>query len=121
MRIGIKTAVAIALALTAAAAVAQDGEWEPIRGTDTLKEFMSGLTAERKLPGGGISRAEYSADGTGVLRSWGEKFPRTWRVEGETHVCITQETSKTPPRASSSSAAPATRRSTGCARSTPAS
>ncbi len=92
MRIGIKTAVAIALVLTATAAVAQDGDWEPIRGADTLKEFMSGLTAERNLPGGGVSKAEYFADGTGGLHSWGETFPRTWRIEGETQVCITQET-----------------------------
>ncbi len=94
MRIGIKTAVAILLVLAATAAVAQDGDWEPIRGADTLKEFMSGLTAERKLPGGGVSKAEYSADGTGVLHSWGETFPRTWRVEGDDRICITQETVK---------------------------
>lgn len=82
MSVEIKTTVALALVLIATSAVAQDGEWEPIRGADTLKEFMSGLTAERRLPGGGMSRAEYFADGTGVLYSWGETFPRTWRIGG---------------------------------------
>ncbi len=90
-RIGVRTIFALALVLTASAAVAQDGDWQPIRGAETLKEFMGGLTAERKLRGGGMSKAEYSADGTGVLHAWGETFPRTWTVEGDTQVCITQE------------------------------
>ncbi len=93
-RTGLRTICAMVLTLIATAAVAQNGEWEPIQGAGTLKEFMSGLTAERKLPGGGLSKAEYSADGTGVLRSWGETFPRTWRVEGDDRICITQETVK---------------------------
>jgi hypothetical protein len=87
------------LILTAAAACialamptsAQEEKWEPVTGAETLTAFMSGLEAERKLPGGGVSRGEYSADGTGVLHSWGELFPRTWRIEDDSRICITQE------------------------------
>ena len=66
-----------------APAVAQEGDWVPVTGAETLREFMSGLTAERTLPGGGVNRAEYYADGTGVLHSWGASFRRTWEVEGD--------------------------------------
>jgi len=90
---GIATIATLVVALSwSATAAAQEEKWEPIVGADTLEEFMSGITAERKLPGGGTSKAEYSADGTGVLHSWGESFPRMWRVEGDAQVCITQET-----------------------------
>ena len=48
LRRGMKTIGLVALALIATAAVARDGDWEPIQGADTLREFMSGLEAERK-------------------------------------------------------------------------
>ena len=81
----------LATTLTAGSLGAQDAGWEPLTGEDVLREFMSGLEAERDLPGGGVTRARYNADGTGVLESWGETFPRTWSVEGESQVCITPE------------------------------
>ena len=43
---------------------AHANEWIPVSGAETLKEFMSGLKAERTLAGGEISRGEYKADGT---------------------------------------------------------
>ncbi len=52
---------------------------------------MSGLTAERDLRGGEVSRGEYFADGTGVLHAWGASVPRTWSVEGEDRLCITAQ------------------------------
>ena len=70
---------------------AQNDGWEPVTGTDTLREFMSGLVAERKLPGGVVSRAEYKADGTGVLYSWGGQFSRTWEIRGEDQLCFTTD------------------------------
>lgn len=50
---------------------------------------MSGLKVERTLPNREISRGEYRPDGTGTVYSWGEAFPRTWRIEGEDQLCIT--------------------------------
>jgi len=47
--------------------VAQGDDWEPVTGAETLREFMSGLTVERDLPGKEVARGEYHADGTGVL------------------------------------------------------
>ena len=64
------------------------GEWTPITGEQALRDYMSGVRAERELPNGSISTAEYFADGTGVLRSWGETFPRTWRIQGENQICV---------------------------------
>ena len=71
--------------------MAQDTEWRPVTGAQALREFMSGLTAERELENGDISRAEYHADGTGTLYSWGAAIPRTWSVKGDDQVCIATE------------------------------
>jgi len=68
---------------------ASGDEWAAVRGKQTLTEFMSGLKVERTLPNGEISRGEYCPDGTGTLYSWGEAFPRSWRIEGEDQLCIT--------------------------------
>ncbi len=38
-----------------------------------------------------MSRAEYRADGTGVLHAWGATHPRTWKVEGDDRLCVTAE------------------------------
>lgn len=81
----------IASVLTGLQAHAQERNWVPVTGVEALREFMSGLIAERKLPGGNVSRAEYRADGTGVLYAWGERFPRTWEVEGDDRVCFRVE------------------------------
>ena len=72
-------------------AMAQDAEWTPVTGADALRELMSGLTAERELRKGEISRAEYAADGTGTLHAWGASVPRTWSIEGEDQLCITAQ------------------------------
>ena len=67
---------------------AQDDEWVPVTGADTLRNFMSGRTAERRLPDGEMSTAEYFADGTGVVREYGASFSRTWEIWGDDQVCI---------------------------------
>jgi len=67
----------------------QAQDWTPITGTDTLKDFMVGLKAERTLPDGEVSRAEYFADGTGVVSSWGASIPRTWEVKEDNQLCFT--------------------------------
>ncbi len=72
-------------------ALAQDRDWEALTGTNTMHEFMSGLTAERTLPNGQVSRGEYRADGTGILHAWGATVPRTWEIKGDDQLCITAE------------------------------
>ncbi len=71
--------------------LAQANEWIPVTGTEALKSYMSGLTAERELAGGEISRGEYHADGTGTLHSWGAQILRTWSVKGDNQICVTAE------------------------------
>lgn len=70
--------------------VAQDGQWLPVTGVDTLRDFISGLTAERTLPNGEVSRGEYFADGTGTLFAWGAAVPRTWSIKGDDRICIAE-------------------------------
>ncbi|MCP3997376.1 MAG: hypothetical protein GY722_20310, partial [bacterium] len=90
-RSGLKALLAAALLGLCGPAMAQDVEWTPVTAADTLREFMSGLKAERELRSGEVSRAEYSADGTGTLHAWGASVPRTWSVEGEDRLCITAQ------------------------------
>jgi hypothetical protein len=68
---------------------AQDKSWSAITGEDTLRELVSDITAERKLPNGQVATGEYFADGTGVLHSWGVSIQRTWEIKGEDQFCVT--------------------------------
>lgn len=74
-----------------AVTMAQEGQWSPVTGAQTLRDFMSGLTAERTLAGGETAKAEYSSDGTGILTEWGASFPRDWEIQGEDKICISSE------------------------------
>ena len=85
------TILGLVLALSSAAAFAQDAEWVPVTGAETLRDFMSGLKAERTVSRGTLNRAEYRADGTGTLHAWGAAIPRTWSVEAEDRICVTEE------------------------------
>ena len=64
-------------------------EWIPVRGAETLKNYMSSLKVKRTLPNGEISRGEYFPDGTGTLYAWGAQIPRTWEIKGDDQVCVT--------------------------------
>jgi len=81
------TVVALFIAMSMPV-MAQDNAWVPVTGADTLRNFMSGRTAERRLPGGEVSTGEYFSDGTGVVREYGASFPRTWEIKGDDQVCI---------------------------------
>jgi hypothetical protein len=74
--------------ILAGGALAQETQWQAVTGADTLRGFLSGASAERELPNGGISRGVYNADGSGEVQAWGEVFPRTWRIEGDERFCI---------------------------------
>lgn len=80
--------------LLSTSVLAQTTEWIPVTGAETLRTFMSGLKAERKLPNGEMSQGEYNADGTGTLHAWGAVIPRKWNIKGDDQVCLT-ERSKT--------------------------
>lgn len=87
---GVATAAFALLLAVSTAGIAQDGEWTPVTGAQKLRDFMSGLTAERELPSGGLARGEYRADGTGTLNAWGETFPRAWSVKGDDQICVSE-------------------------------
>lgn len=70
---------------------AQATEWMRITGAEALENYMSGLKAERSLSGDEVGRGEYSADGTGVLSSWGATIQRTWEIQGDDQICISAE------------------------------
>jgi hypothetical protein len=69
--------------------LAQGSEWIPVTGSEALRDFMSGLKAERTLPNGEVSRGEYHPDGTGTLFAWGTAIPRTWEIKGDDLICVT--------------------------------
>ena len=76
------------LLLSALVVSTHANEWIPVNGAETLKEFMSGMKAERTLAGGEISWGEYRPNGTGTLYSWGAQIPRTWEVKGDDQICV---------------------------------
>lgn len=82
-------AVVLACLLFLTVTPATAAEWLPVTGEDDLERLMSGLQAERTLPGGEVHRGEYRPDGTGTLFSWGAEIPRTWSVKEDDQVCIT--------------------------------
>lgn len=76
----------VSIVLIAAPVRAQD--WQPVTGADNIRAMFSDTTMSTTLAGGGRATAEYSADGTGTLRAWGDVFDRRWRVQGDDTVCI---------------------------------
>jgi len=81
--------MAVMLLVLTSTAIAQSEEWEPVTGEENLSNFMSGTKIEWEEPGGGRSRGEYRADGTGTLYSWGgAQIPRTWAVKGNDQICV---------------------------------
>ena len=80
-----------ALLVLSTGSAAQGNEWTPVTGSDALRDYMSGMKAERTLPSGEISRGNYNADGSGTLTAWGADIPRTWEVKGDDQVCITEK------------------------------
>jgi len=90
MKLNQLTATCLAV-LFSTAAYAQGNEWAPVTGADELRNFMSGLKAERELPNGEMSRGEYNADGTATLYAWGAEIPRKWNIKGDDQVCLTEK------------------------------
>jgi len=52
----------------ASAAMSQDNQWDAVTGTDNLREFMTGLKAERTLPNGELSKKSKTGDVVKFLR-----------------------------------------------------
>jgi hypothetical protein len=78
--------LAVCIVFSATTVRAQD--WEPVTGVDSIRTVFSDTTQTAELPGGGQAVANYKADGTGVLRAWGEVFERRWEIKGNREVCI---------------------------------
>ena len=61
----------------------QADNWIKITGETELKALYSDVNQEGALTDKVKWRTEYCADGTGLLRAWGESFPRAWKVKDE--------------------------------------
>jgi len=82
-----KPAIIIAcIILLSGTAQAQD--WRVVTGADNIRALFSGTTMTATLKHGVTATANYNADGTGILRVWGDVFERRWRVEGEDQICL---------------------------------
>ncbi len=67
-------------------------DWVSLSGAETLRELVSGTTAEIELKPGVTASGEYNADGTATIEAWGETFLRTWQVSGDDQVCYSSAT-----------------------------
>jgi len=65
--------------------------WQPLTGADTLRELVSGATAELTLKTGVVAVGTYHADGTAQIEAWNEIFERTWAVSGDDQVCYSSD------------------------------
>ena len=61
--------------------------WQPITEEDALRTIMTGTVLSGELVDGVRSRSTFNADGTGELRAWNGRFPRTWTVENQ-QICV---------------------------------
>jgi hypothetical protein len=66
-------------------------EWKRVTGKEALEAIYSDVVQQGDLTRKAKWRTEYCANGTGILRSWGQVFPRTWRVVDDKRVCITSD------------------------------
>jgi hypothetical protein len=64
----------------AQAALAAD--WQPLTGASTLRELVSGATAEITLTRGVTATGTYNADGTARIEAWNETglYPVPWTL-----------------------------------------
>jgi hypothetical protein len=85
----IKLRVTALLLASALSPLAFADNWQPITGADALRDMISGAVVEVGLKAGVTSIATYSADGTAVVKAWGETFQRTWEIVGDDQVCYT--------------------------------
>lgn len=67
--------------------VAFADNWQRLTGADSLREFVSGATAEITLKSDVVAIGSYHADGTAQIKAWNETFQRTWAVSGDDQVC----------------------------------
>ena len=65
--------------------------WTAVTGEKALKALYSDVMQEGALTNNVKWETEYCADGKGLLRAWGESFPRNWQVKDENTVCITSD------------------------------
>lgn len=72
--------------LFALTASAQD--WQTVSNEDDLRRIMSDTQMEATLKKGVTSSADYYADGTGVVRAWGETFQRHWFIDDSGKLCL---------------------------------
>ncbi len=77
---------ALTLLLTVSHAQAQD--WQPLTGADNLRALVSDTDFKSLVTDEVEATGRYNADGTGVVRAWGETFLRTWEISGDEQICI---------------------------------
>lgn len=86
-----KSMLFIGLLVLGVGTLAYADGWQPIKGEENLRSFMSDTTVERQLSDGSLNRGEYRADGTGTLYAWGESFTRNWEIKEGDQICVRGE------------------------------
>lgn len=67
--------------------MAQAQPWQAVTDEAALRGIMTGTVLSGELVDGVRSRSTFNADGTGELRAWNGRFPRTWTVENQ-QICV---------------------------------
>jgi hypothetical protein len=75
------------VAVLAFASSAHAQTWTAVDDPEALMALFGGVVMEGTLAGGAKAVARYSPNGTGVLEAWGDRFERTWKIEGN-RICI---------------------------------
>lgn len=81
-------AAALAATFSTAALAGSPSDWVAMKSPKELRALYSNTTFQGKGPDGSSFTGYYSADGRGLLISYGRRIARTWRVKGD-EVCIT--------------------------------
>jgi hypothetical protein len=81
----------LACMLSVSALAQGSKDWVEIKNPDELRAPYSNMTFNGKAPDGSSFVSYYSADGRGLLISYGHRTLRTWKVKGD-EVCVTAST-----------------------------
>lgn len=84
----LQTSMVLMLGTLAFPATLLAATWEPVTGTERLRNLFDNTTVVRKLKDGVTATATYRPDGTGTLQAWGGRFDRRWEIPDDETFCI---------------------------------
>ncbi len=84
----LKTGPVLLTSILVVCGKAQAQDWQPLTGADNLRALVSDTDFESLVTEDVKATSRYNADGTGVVKAWGETFQRTWEISSDGQICI---------------------------------